>query len=113
MFRLRKDARHFLTRHRKALSMRPIAIFALGPFNNDEKERQGVRAQLDKELAIFPWFTRVAQEIFGGKFDPAKLRFPYNLVPYLRRLPASDIRDWMAIRAWASDLAEKFKTVLT
>jgi menaquinone-dependent protoporphyrinogen oxidase len=113
IFCLRKDARRFLTRHREALSMRPIAIFALGPFNNDEKERQGVRAQLDKELAMFPWFTPVAQEIFGGKFDPAKLRFPYNLVPHLRRLPASDIRDWTAIRAWASDLAEKFKTVLT
>jgi len=75
--------------------------------SNDEKEWQGVRAQLDKELAMFPWFTPVAQEVFGGKFDPAKLRFHYNLVPYLRRLPASDIRDWTAIRAWASTVAEK------
>jgi len=107
MFRLHKDAHRFLTRHREALSKRPVAIFAMGPINNDEKEWQGVRAQLDKELAMFPWFTPVAQEIFGGKFDPAKLRFPYNLVPYLKRLPASDIRDWNAIRAWASTVAEK------
>jgi menaquinone-dependent protoporphyrinogen oxidase len=107
MFRLHKDARRFLTRHREALSKRPVAIFAMGPFNNDEKEWQGVRAQLDKELAMFPWFAPVAHEVFGGKFDPAKLRFPYNLVPYLRRLPASDIRDWNAIRAWASSIAEK------
>jgi len=107
MFRLHKDARRFLTRHREALSKRPVAIFAMGPFNNDEKEWQGVRAQLDKELAMFPWFTPVAHEVFGGKFDPAKLHFPYNLVPYLKRLPASDIRDWNAIRAWASTVAEK------
>jgi menaquinone-dependent protoporphyrinogen oxidase len=107
MFRLHKDARHFLTRHREALSKGPVAIFAMGPFNNDEKEWQGVRAQLDKELAMFPWFAPVAHEVFGGKFDPAKLRFPYNLVPYLKRLPASDIRDWNAIRAWASSIAEK------
>jgi len=107
MFRLHKDARRFLTRHPEALSKRPVAIFAMGPFNNDEKEWQGVRAQLDKELAMFPWLTPVAQEVFGGKFDPAKLRFPYNLVPYLKRLPASDIRDWKAINTWASSIAEK------
>jgi menaquinone-dependent protoporphyrinogen oxidase len=112
MFRLHKDARRFLSRHREALTKRPVAIFALGPFNDEEKEWQGVRAQLDKELAQFPWFTPVAREIFGGKFDPAKLRFPYNLVPYLKRLPASDIRDWEAIRAWASNLAEKFQRAL-
>jgi menaquinone-dependent protoporphyrinogen oxidase len=109
MFRLHKDARRFLSRHRQDLTKRPVAIFALGPFNDEEKEWQGVRAQLDKELAQFPWFTPVAREIFGGKFDPAELRFPYNLVPYLKRLPASDIRDWEAIRAWASNLAEKFQ----
>jgi menaquinone-dependent protoporphyrinogen oxidase len=112
MFRLHKDARRFLSRHREALTRRPVAIFALGPFNDEEKEWQGVRAQLDKELAQFPWLTPVAREIFGGKFDPAKLRFPYNLVPYLKRLPASDIRDWEAIRAWASNLAEKFQRAL-
>jgi menaquinone-dependent protoporphyrinogen oxidase len=112
MFRLHKDARRFLSRHQEALTKRPVAIFALGPFNDEEKEWQGVRAQLDKELAQFPWFTPVAREIFGGKFDPAKLRFPYNLVPYLKRLPASDIRDWEAIRAWASNLAEKLQRTL-
>jgi len=110
MFRLHKDARRFLTRNREALSKRPVAIFAMGPFNNDEKEWQAVRAQLDKELAMFPWFAPIAHEVFGGKFDPAKLRFPYNLVPYLRRLPASDIRDWNAINAWASSIAEKLES---
>ena len=107
MFRLHKDARRFLTRHREALSKRPVAIFAMGPFNNDERDWQAVRAQLDKELAMFPWLVPIAHEVFGGKFDPAKLRFPYNLVPYLKRLPASDIRDWTAINAWASSIAEK------
>ena len=113
MFRFHKDARRFLARHRRALAERPVAIFALGPFNDEEKEWQGVRAQLDKELAQFPWFAPVAHEVFGGKFDPAKLRFPYNLVPYLKRLPASDIRDWKAIHAWASSLAEKLQPALS
>jgi len=109
MFRLHKDARRFLARHRATLAERPVAIFALGPFNDVEKEWQGVRAQLDKELAKFPWLAPVAKQVFGGKFDPAKLRFPYNLVPALKRLPASDIRDWKAIHDWASGVAEKLQ----
>ncbi len=109
MFRFHKDARRFLAHHRVTLAERPVAIFALGPFNNEEKEWQGVRAQLDKELAKFPWLAPVAKQVFGGKFDPAQLRFPYNLLPALKRLPASDIRDWKAIHDWASAVAEKLQ----
>jgi menaquinone-dependent protoporphyrinogen oxidase len=58
--------------------------------------------QLDKELAKFPWFAPVSIELFGGKFDPADLRFPLNL--FAGSEPASDVRDWTAIRAWASSL---------
>jgi menaquinone-dependent protoporphyrinogen oxidase len=104
MFRWHKDARHFLSRLREALMERPVAIFALSPFHIDEKEWQGSRAQLEKELAKFSWLRPIALELFGGKFDPAKLRFPFNM-PALKRMQASDIRDWTAIRAWASNLA--------
>lgn len=109
MFRWHKDALRFLSRHHEALMERPVAIFALGPFNDDEKEWQEVRAQLDKELAKFPWLAPVAVEIFGGKFDPATLRFPLNLLPALKQMPATDIRDWTAIRAWASSLVVKLR----
>ena len=112
MFHWHKDALHFLARHRETLMQRPVAIFALGPFHNDAKEFQEVREQLEKELAKFPWLMPAAIEIFGGKFDPQKLTFPHNLLPALKNMPASDIRDWTAIRAWASDLAEKFQPAL-
>lgn len=104
MFRWHKDAKHFLSRHRQALMARPVAVFALGPFHEDAKEFEDARGQLDKELLKFPWFSPVAIEIFGGKFDPEHLRFPMNLIPALKRMPASDVRDWTAIRAWASGL---------
>ena len=113
MFHWYKDALHFVERHRAALTARPVAIFALGPFHADEKEFQGAREQLDKELAQFPWLTPRAIAIFGGKFDPTKLTFPHNLVPALKNMPASDVRDWTAIRAWASDLAAQFQPALT
>jgi menaquinone-dependent protoporphyrinogen oxidase len=109
MFRWHKDAKSFLARHRQDLTTRPMAVFALGPFNNEPKEFQDARGQLDKELLKFPWFTPVAVEIFGGKFDPTALRFPYNLIPALKKMPVNDIRDWPAIRAWASGLAAQLQ----
>jgi menaquinone-dependent protoporphyrinogen oxidase len=104
MFRWHKDALRFLSRHRKALVERPVAAFALGPTHEpyDEKEWQDSRAQLDKELAKFPWFKPAALEMFGGKYDPALLRFPLKMLA--GKEPASDLRDWAAIRAWAANL---------
>ena len=109
MFHWHKDALRFLSRHREALMERPVAVFALGPTHDpyDEKEWQDSCAQLDKELSKFPWLTPVALEMFGGKYDPAKLRFPINLLA--GKEPASDLRDWTAIRAWASNLAVKLQ----
>jgi menaquinone-dependent protoporphyrinogen oxidase len=113
MFRWHKDALRFLSRHRQALSERPVAVFALGPVHDpyDEEEWQNSRAQFDKELAKFPWLRPVALEMFGGKYDPEKLRFPINL--FAGKEPASDLRDWTAIRAWASDLTAKLELTLS
>lgn len=112
MFRLHKDARGFLARHQKAFGAGlPIAIFAGGPFgDSDEKVWAEVRQKLVEELAKFPWLKPLAVEVVGGKFDPAGLRFPWNLMPYMKTQPPSDLRDWDAIRAWAVDLAAKIKT---
>ena len=109
MFRWHKDALHFLRRHREALKERPVAVFALGPTHepHDEEEWKDSGAQLDKELSKFPWFTPVALKMLGGKYDPTKLRFPINWLA--GKEPASDLRDWTAIRAWAADL----KPILT
>ena len=117
MLHWRKDVRSFLSRHREALTKRQVAIFSLGPLHDNEEEWKEVRSQLDKELAKFPWLTPIDVEIFGGKFDPEKLRFPDNLIVRLpasplHKMPASDVRDWTAIRAWASNLAVQLQPAL-
>jgi hypothetical protein len=52
---------------------------------------------------------QIALKVLGGKYDPDKLRFPDSLLKSLpasplHAAPASDLRDWKAIRAWANDL---------
>jgi menaquinone-dependent protoporphyrinogen oxidase len=106
MFKWHKDAFAFLSRYRSALEKLPVAAFALGPFHDEQKEWQEIRNQFDKELAKVSWFAPVAREVFGGKFDPTKLRFPMNLIPALKKMPASDIRNWDDIRNWAHGLAK-------
>lgn len=107
MFDWLKEARDFVSRHRAALETRPVAVFALGPTEDKAEDWTETRKQFDKVLSKFPWLKPVAVELFGGKFDPAKLTFPYNLIPALNRMPVSDIRDWEAIQAWASSLVNK------
>jgi menaquinone-dependent protoporphyrinogen oxidase len=109
MFHWHKDALNFLSRHRRELVERPVAVFVLGPVHDpyDEKEWEASRSQLDKELEKHPWFKPIALEMFGGKYDPAKLGFPLNMMA--GKEPASDIRDWTAIRACARNIAAKLE----
>ncbi len=63
----------------------------------------------------YPWLKPVAAELFGGKYDPARLRFPDSLLGALpasplHNAPASDVRDWDAIRAWATSIAQGLET---
>lgn len=104
-----KDALRFLSRHRKALLERPVAIFTLGPVHDphDDEEWQNSREQLEKEMAKFPWLKPIAVELFGGQFEPSKFRFPVNVLAGAE--PASDIRDWAAIRDWARELTTWFE----
>src|SRR5690242_17702044 len=57
MGRMHREARRFLAVHPSALSTRPAAMFVLGPIHSDEKEWQGARTQLTKELSRFPWLN--------------------------------------------------------
>ena len=112
MFRWHKDAHRFLARFQRDLTHGlPIAIFGGGPIEDTAEQWRDRRSDLDQEVAKHPWLTPVSVQLIGGKFDPTKLRFPYKLLPALRNMPAIDLRDWDAIRAWASALPEKFEMV--
>jgi menaquinone-dependent protoporphyrinogen oxidase len=105
--RLHKGARRFLADWREELTRIPVALMVPGPVEGDEKQRKSAQEQVDKELARVPWFHPVAQTVVAGKWDPAKLPFPFRWT--LRKVPASDARDWEAIRKWAREIADKLQ----
>jgi menaquinone-dependent protoporphyrinogen oxidase len=90
--RLHKDARRLLGR----VGGLPLAVFAMGPGKPEEFD--AARVQLEGALEHAGAAPLLA-EVFGGVFDPARLRFPLN------RLPSMDLRDWDAVEAWARDVA--------
>lgn len=105
MGRLHRTARQFLTAHRDHLMRVPVALFVPGPVEKREKDFAGSRRQLEKELARFPWLVPAAHHVIGGAFNPANLSYPWKLIPFLRKIPLSDARDWVEIRARAVQVA--------
>jgi menaquinone-dependent protoporphyrinogen oxidase len=88
------DAHRFLKRHRRELLQIPVAVYGMGPRDDNDDAWQSAREQLNNALAKHGWFTAAATAVFGG-VDPPK-RHVTN-----RR----DLRDWNAIRDWAYTMA--------
>jgi len=107
MFHWHKDVLRFLSKRQQILLNLQVAIFALGPTHDpyDEQDWRDSWSQLNKELENYSWLKPVEIEMFGGKYDPALLKFPLKMMA--GKVPASDIRDMEAIRAWTKKLISK------
>lgn len=111
-----KDAKNFLLKHQDTLSKKPVAFLALGPIGETEKELSETQNQLDKELKQFPWFSPISTVMFGGKYNPKKLRFLDKFLTLppaspLHNLPANDARNWDDIKIWAEKLTSTLNTI--
>lgn len=109
-FRLIREGRRFLSRHRKALSAVPVAVFGMGPIEDTAEQYVDARKHLDKSLDKNQSISPVAVTVLGGALDPTALRFPHAN-PATRKLPPSDLRDWEAIKTWADSLPEALGVV--
>lgn len=97
----------FLSSNRAALIATPPRFFVLGPIEAKPEQFDTARSQAEKQLARHSWLKIAELQIFGGRFDINRMPFPFSLARYLpafpaKDIPASDIRDWAAIRAWGA-----------
>jgi len=99
------EAHQFVSRHQDTLTQLPVAIFTLGPLSSSEAAKRNSRRQLDNELAKYLWLKPIAVEIFAGKYDPSKPGLGF----FDRFVPARDVRNWDAIRAWANELSAQLQ----
>jgi menaquinone-dependent protoporphyrinogen oxidase len=104
MGRWHRDARGFAGHFEDELRELPVAVFALGPIDDDPKHRAGSEQQFRRAVEK-AHFEPVATALFGGVVDPRKLHFPFN------HMPAADVRDWSEIREWADEVAERFQSL--
>jgi menaquinone-dependent protoporphyrinogen oxidase len=93
--RWHRDARRFLSQHRRDLAGVPIVVFGMGPREDRPESWQRARAQLDHALAKQSWLRPAAVAVFGGVDPPARSD----------RHARRDLRDWTAIRNWARQAA--------
>ena len=111
--RFAKEFRRFVARFERELGKIHPWIFVLGPTQKDPKHFRAAEEQARRQLARFTSLDPADVRILGGKFDPnhVNLPFPFSLALKfaanpLRKMPASDIRDWDWIRSWAKAVAE-------
>jgi len=113
--RFPKEFHRFFRIHREALgAMRPW-VFVLGPIRNEPKDFEAARSQAEKQLSHYPWLRPADLRVFGGRWSTAALPFPLSLMLRLpgnplKKVPAEDIRDWVAIRDWAAAIATQIKS---
>ena len=100
------DSGKFIRRHYNDLEKLPVAgfIVCLAPVTKDPVDMEYALKALRASLS--PLQT-VAQTVFAGKLDPAKLSWLQKLMVEKAKSPVGDFRDWAAIAAWASDLPGK------
>jgi menaquinone-dependent protoporphyrinogen oxidase len=108
--RWRKEAARYLQAHEKALAQRPVWLFNSGPLG------EGDAAELAGDLGFPKGLRPIADRIqprdivvFHGAVDLQKLnpleRWMFKNV----KSPIGDFRDWDAIDAWATGIAEELK----
>ena len=114
MGHLPKAFHQFLIRFEGELAKVRPWVFVLGPTERERKQFAAAEEQARKELGKHVSLHPADMRVLGGKFDPThlKLAFPMSLIMKvpgnpLKKLPATDIRDWEWIHRWAGAIAEE------
>ncbi len=101
------SAAEFLKAHEGELAQKAVWLFSSGP--TGEGDPYTVLKGWAFPAALKPVADRIQPRdvtLFHGKLDPKKLNILERLVVKGVKAPLGDYRNWEAIRAWASSIAE-------
>jgi menaquinone-dependent protoporphyrinogen oxidase len=107
------EAREFVTKHQKTLSMLPVAYFftCLTLSVQSEKSKRQATKYSEKLYTLVPQVKPVTIGSFAGALDYGKLSFFFRLFSrvlyFLLGVGEGDYRDWNAIRTWAKSVNQK------
>jgi menaquinone-dependent protoporphyrinogen oxidase len=97
-----KEAKELVERTRDALTGRPVWLFSSGPIGDPPKPEED-----PVDVAEILEATRAREHrVFPGKLVRKQLSFPEKALVMALRVQEGDFRDWVAIRAWASQIAD-------
>lgn len=112
MFRWRTDARKFVRANAELLAAHPAWLFSSGPVGTDRVDAKGhdvLEGAVPKEFAEFgPAIGPRGMQVFFGAFQLEKLRGVDRMAKWApaSAMPVGDFRDWDAIEAWATSIAD-------
>jgi menaquinone-dependent protoporphyrinogen oxidase len=107
--RWRPEALRFLRRHERQLRTRPVWLFQSGPIGAAKDQDQPVPPDVAQLADLFrtpPVMT------FAGELQADALTGRLAHDPELDSL-VGDSRDWLAVRAWARDIATALQSTTT
>ena len=114
-FNWRKAARKFVERNAEVLAAKPTWLFASGPLGTDEVDKDGKDVLQGAEPKQFAKYEDLVHprgtQVFRGAYDHDNIHGADRVIvwmPAIRDLmPEGDFREWDAIDAWASTIADE------
>ena len=112
-----KESTELVRRNRSLLARRPVWLFSSGPLGVETTDAQGRDLRTVAEPREFAELRAAirprGEQVFFGAYDPAAAPIGFmerftRLMPATRAaMPSGDFRDWAAIEAWATTIADE------
>lgn len=114
-FNWRKDARKFVERNADELAAKPTWLFSSGPLGTETVDDEGNDVLKGAEPKQFGEYRDLVHprgtQVFRGAYDHDKIRGPDRVIAWMPAIrdvmPEGDFREWDAIDAWASAIADE------
>jgi menaquinone-dependent protoporphyrinogen oxidase len=118
MFHWAKEAKEFVSKNKELLAVRPVWLFSSGPVGTKPTNAKGqdlLEVSGPSEIGELRESTKARDHrVFFGGLDGSRLKGTMGLVyktmmrsqTVRSEMPEGDFRDWKAIEAWASGIAD-------